>query len=113
MRHLVRGFIVSLGAIVVVVAVEEVVAPARFVSVLVTVPMFLAALLLPPPATLVVIGLTLAAAVRGALLVPTPVNVWSLQAIGLSVVALLSYLLSRRIKDVSDLNRRLEVANVE
>jgi signal transduction histidine kinase len=113
MRHLASGFIVSLVAIVVVAVVEELVAPARFVSALFAVPMFLAALLLPPRATLVVIGLTLAVAVRGALLAPAPVNVWSLQAIGLSVAALLSYLLARRIKEVSDLNRRLEVANVE
>jgi hypothetical protein len=56
--HVVSGFIVSLVAIVVVVAVEQLVAPARFVSALFAVPMFLAALLLPPRETLVVIGST-------------------------------------------------------
>jgi hypothetical protein len=57
MGHLVSGFIVSLIAIVVVAAVEQLVAPARFVSALFAVPMFLAALLLPPRATLIVVGL--------------------------------------------------------
>jgi signal transduction histidine kinase len=103
-------FIFSVVILAVVVAYDQIVVPGHLVSVLYAVPMFIAAFILPPFPTLLIVGLSLLCALLEIASGKGEIDVWTAQAICLTVAAFLSYSLAKRIQDVTQLNRRLQVA---